>query len=172
MAPHIPKASRLIVSAVLFVFLAASSFATKANHPALNWMSFDTGMQQATQEGKYVLLYFQADWCSYCTMMEQTTYKDSEVLRELRDHFISIKVDTESEASVTWEDQSFTEKEFSAYMEVGGLPTLLFLSPESEVIGHYPSFADKNLMFQLLQYISSGARESGSSFGEFLESSN
>ncbi|MFC1584934.1 thioredoxin family protein [Fibrobacterota bacterium] len=156
----------LFLSYWLFIsFVSASQSDTDAG---IGWFPFTEGMEKAASQGKYVFLDFYADWCTYCHLLDNTTLRDSSVVRELEDNFVSIKVNTESKEVIRWQGKPTTYSEFSTSMGVMGLPTLMFLNHKSEVIGSYPYFADENMMLKLLTYISSGSRGRNESFQEFL----
>jgi thioredoxin-related protein len=100
--------------------------------------------------------------------LENTTLREPSVIRELSKNFISIKIDTESPQTLTWEGKLTTMQDFSRELGVSGLPTLVFLNHKQEIVGSYPSYADRELMLNLLAYISSGSREKQESFQDFL----
>ena len=145
--------------------LASSIFASNK----INWQPFDTGLQTARAQKKYVFLDFYADWCQTCKKFSQTTLTNSLVKNELEKNFISIKVDTESRQNIQWNGNTISKQELSRQLQVDALPTMIYLNSEYEVIGSFSSYADYNLFMNLLTYISSGARSLGKSFEEYLK---
>ncbi len=134
----------------------------------MEWETFDEGMKKAASDKKYIFLDFFADWCTYCHLLDNTTLKNPKVVKELKKNFLSIKVDTESGDTITWQGKKATLKDFSLSIGVFSLPTLLFLNQKHEIIGSYPNYADEVMMLNLLTYISSGSRERNESFEEYL----
>lgn len=132
------------------------------------WTSLPEALKKAQAEKKRVFIDFYADWCTYCHQMDKTTLKDPKILQELEKNFISVKLNTESKKPMNWKGQSMTENEFAELMGVSSLPTLLFLNPKAESIGHFVSYADPALFLSMLQYISSGARERFVSFEDYI----
>ncbi len=137
------------------------------------WLPFETAVKIAHVKKKYVFMDFYADWCSFCKQMDQTTFKDSTVLKELNQNFISIKINVESEKQVQWNSETISQRELSDYLQIQQLPTILFgvsNDPnELEIIGSFSSFVDSQKMHDLLVYISSGSREKGLSLEEFID---
>ncbi|MBT9148012.1 MAG: Thioredoxin-like protein [Syntrophomonadaceae bacterium] len=94
----------------------------KTEAEEIHWVfNLAEGLKSARQANKPLLVYFHADWCSWCKKMVSDTYSAEEVIRLSR-NFICIKVDTDKEPQVARE------------YKVAGLPTIIFLNPEGEVI--------------------------------------
>ncbi len=145
------------------------AFASLGFSQELVWKPFDKGLKDAAAGRKYAFVDVYTDWCGYCKMMESTTLKAKPVLAELEKNFVSIKFNAESEDQVTWKGKKIAMRDLSMSWGVEGFPTLLFISPKGEIIGSFSSYAEADLMINLLKYISSGARERKVSFEEFLK---
>lgn len=150
------------------ILYARSTFAS----PTIKWYPFNIGLDKAASEKKYVYIDIYADWCSYCQVMEKTTFKNSMVINELSKNFISIKLDADSKDSISWENQTVSVAQFSNQIGAVGLPFMLFLNNKREIIGSFPYFADEKTLLNLLTYISSGARERNETLDEFLGKPN
>ena len=93
---------------------------------ALKWTSFSEGLELARKDKKYIFMDFSADWCTYCRLFENTTLTHPEVIKELLNNFISIKVDTDSQDKIMWEGQPITFKSLGTKLGISELPTLVF----------------------------------------------
>ncbi|MBA3010921.1 MAG: thioredoxin fold domain-containing protein [Proteobacteria bacterium] len=105
------------------------------------WKDYTPGMAIAGKGNKPVFLYFHAPWCTYCTKLKQTTFKDKQVLAYLEKNFISIQVDT---------DQN---QELGREWKVKGLPTMWFLEPDGKKINSIPGYLDAPQLLLILKYI-------------------
>ena len=132
------------------------------------WKPFDQGLQDASSKKKYGFVSVYTDWCGYCRKLESESLRDKAVTGELQKNFVSIKLNAESDESVTWKGRKMSKRDLAALWGVEGYPTMLFLNSKGEIIGSFPSFADAETMYKLLTYISSGAREKKVSFEDFL----
>ena len=56
---------------------------------------------QATREHKLVILDLEAVWCHWCHVMEEKTYHNPQVIREIQDHFIAVRVDQDSRPDIS-----------------------------------------------------------------------
>ncbi len=149
--------------------LLAGAIASPALCEEVAWKSFEKGLKDAAAAKKYTFVDVYTDWCGYCKMLESTTLKAKPVLAELEKNFVSIKFNAESEDQVTYKGKKMAMRELSMAWGVEGFPTMLFLNHKGEIIGSFSSFAEADLMVNLLKYISSGARERKVSFEEFLK---
>lgn len=163
----------MIVSrGILFMGLAsllAGAGASRVSAQEVAWKPFEKGLKDAAASKKYTFVDVYTDWCGYCKMMESTTLKAKPVQAELDKNFVSIKFNAESEDQVTWKGKKMPMRELSAAWGVEGFPTMLFLNHKGDIIGSFASFAEADLMINLLKYISSGAREKKVSFEDFLK---
>lgn len=129
---HIPA----ILVLVLIIFTAPScSTGDTANAGGLEWHpDAYTAFETAEEEGKHVLLYLYADWCGYCRKLEAETFTDPEVINELGDAFIWVKLDGDKDP----DGQRFKKK-----FNVRGYPAIFILdNDENEldrIAGYLPS---------------------------------
>ncbi len=82
----------ILVILVSFCMLGFS--VSHANEP--QWKDWtEKTLAQAKQQDRFILIDLTAKWCQFCKKMEQTTYKDSAVIDELKKNYIAIKADEE-----------------------------------------------------------------------------
>ncbi len=135
----------------------------------VRWQEFDQGIKDAARRGKYTFVDLYTDWCGYCHKMDATTFRNKAVIASLDKDFVSIKFNAEAENQVTWKGAKLTQSALAQQWGVEGFPTLLFLNSKGDIIGNFSSYADPKLMMHLLGYISSGSREKGVSFDDYLK---
>lgn len=56
---------------------------------------------RAAEERKMLLVDFYTDWCSWCRVMDTTTFRDSAVAAYVNEHFIPLSIDAEKGLGVT-----------------------------------------------------------------------
>jgi thioredoxin-related protein len=120
----------------------------------IDWNDYAQGMKIAQESGKHIFLYFHAEWCTYCTKLKKTTFKDKKVLNYLRDNFVSISVDTDK------------NNELANQWKVRGLPTLWFLEQDSSKIDNIPGYVESKQFLKILKFIHTRGYEK-MSFKEF-----
>ncbi|MEO7425112.1 MAG: thioredoxin family protein [Fibrobacteria bacterium] len=167
-----PSLRRLLSVSLLLLgaqaLLGTSAFA----EGSIKWKAFEKGLKDAAAGKRYTFVDVYTDWCGYCKQLDATTFKAKPVLAELEKHFESIKFNAESEDMVTYKGKQMTMRDLSSSWGVEGFPTMLFLNSKGDIIGSFASFAEADLMVNLLKYISSGARERKVSFEDFLKAAS
>jgi thioredoxin-related protein len=158
--------NRIRFVAVLALLLIGGRVAVSAE---VAWKPFEKGIQDASAKRKYGFVSVYTDWCGYCKKLDRETLRAKNVVAELDKHFVSMKLNAESEESITWKGKKMSKRELAALWGVEGFPTMLFLNSKGEIIGSFPSYAEADLMIKLLTYISSGARERKVSFEDYLK---
>jgi thioredoxin-related protein len=136
---------------------------------AIQWTPFTQGVKNAMARNKYVFVDVYTDWCGYCKQLDAFTFRAAPVLAELNDHFISVKLNAESDAPLVWKDQRMSARDLTMQWGIDSYPTFIFLNSKGNVIGSFSSFAEPDLMVKLLTYISSGAREREVDFDDYLK---
>lgn len=121
--------------------VAAQNNTLQANSSGITWKDYTPGMALAKKEDKSIFLYFHAQWCTYCTKLKKTTFKDPDVMAYLNDNFVSIQVDTDK------------NKKLAQQWRVKGLPTLWFLEPSGKKINNMPGYVDAGQLLQILKYV-------------------
>lgn len=79
----------------------------------------DAGLQVAEATGRPILMFFTAEWCTFCHQMEDDAFRNSEV-QALAARFTCITIDADAEPKVC--------RKFN----VSGFPTIQLFSPEGQ----------------------------------------
>jgi thiol:disulfide interchange protein len=124
-----------------------ASIGTVSTHGTvqLDWeKSWDSAFSRAKNEGKPVLVSFEAEWCVWCKKLESTTYRDSAVMSLISDSLVAVTLDVDAEG-----------RELSDTHGVESLPTVLVFSPEGEekgrINGYLPPGRFVDAMNEILQ---------------------
>jgi uncharacterized protein len=76
---------------------AAPETAPRKPSADIPWQGWsDAAFEHARSEKRLVILDLVAVWCHWCHVMEETTYRDPEVIRQIREHFVALRVDQDS----------------------------------------------------------------------------
>ena len=90
---------------------------------AVRWEPWrDAAFARARAEGKRVLLSISASWCHWCHVMDEESFAHPEVIRQLNNRFIPVRVDSDQRPDIN-----------SRY-NMGGWPTVAVLDAEGDVI--------------------------------------
>lgn len=164
---------KFLASFFLFVLLpahlAVGAESDSVPRKSVQWFPLETSLERAAESDKYVFVFVYTDWCGYCRKLSNVTLRTESVVEEIDKNYESVMVNAESDQPVVWNGQTTSLRELTGTIwGVSGYPTLLFFNPKGEIIGRFASYADPELMLQLLTYVSSGARERKVTFDEFV----
>lgn len=156
--PHSAPAGSGTVALSSGAGTAAAATASNRTGSGIAWKDYTPGMAQARNTARPVFLYFHAPWCTYCTKLKQTTFKDSRVMDYLNGHFVSIQVNTD------------VQKDLAKKWRVKGLPTMWFLEADGKKINSLPGYVEAGQFIQVLKYISTQSYRT-MAFQEFINQS-
>lgn len=78
--------------------------------------------RQARESDRPILLSISATWCHWCHVMDESTYRDAEVLRRASTEVVPIRVDADRRPDIN-----------NRY-NLGGWPTTAFLTPQGDLL--------------------------------------
>ncbi len=133
--------------------LVAVALNLQAGEKSLKWFSFNDGLAEAKRTNRKVLVDVYTDWCGWCKRMDSQTYVSGDVAGYLQKRYVVIKLNAESDRTLTYKGQQYTERELAAAFGIEGYPSTLFLRADGEPITIYPGFADAKLFMNVLSFI-------------------
>lgn len=72
--------------------------------------SFEEAEKIVRENPKSIVVFIHTNWCKYCKMMENSTFKDPEVIAYLNKHFYFVSLDAESKDAITFNNHTFQFK--------------------------------------------------------------
>ncbi len=127
-----------------FIFLLLIGFAFGKE---VEWLSYQEGFKKAKKEKKLILMDIYAQWCHWCNVMENTTYRDKNVIDIIEKYYVPVRVDAEKEVEIN--------KKYNQ----GGLPTTVILSPDRKILFGVGRYISPESMVKLLNYFASMSEE-------------
>lgn len=129
------------------LFLIVLFFFTTSLSAQLTKYKFSELETLQMQEPKPVLVFVTADWCSYCQLTENTTFKNSEVIDLINEQFYFVELNVAEKEDIEffgkvyrfrstgYKTGSHELAEAFAYNENGALyPTTVIFNKEQEVL--------------------------------------
>ena len=93
-----------------------------------------------------ILLAISAVWCHWCHVMDETSYSTPDIIREINDRYVAIRVDNDERPDV------------NRRYNMGGWPTSAFLTPDGEIM-HGGTYIPPDVMYGTLLTITELWRE-------------
>lgn len=81
-------------------------------------------MEKAKKENKVVFLDFYTTWCAPCRLMDQSVFRDEDVVKYMNDNCVSMKINAEKGEGVALKIQ----------YGVGVYPTYIFINKEGDEV--------------------------------------
>lgn len=136
------KKSKIFSYAAVFIAFLLLPGTAVSSGAGIKWYSYENGMSAAKKENKKVYINFSADWCKYCKLMDEKTFRNKDVIDFLNGNFISIKIDTTTRADIA--------KQYN----VGPIPANFFVAENGKKIGNRPGYMTPEQFMQLLKMVS------------------
>jgi thiol-disulfide isomerase/thioredoxin len=106
--------------------------------------TFEKAQLEASKEDKYILLDFYASWCMPCKWMDETTFKDKEVINIVSSKYIALKVNIDD----------LDGFDIKAKYDVRFLPTILVFNKNGKMVERVEETLSPSKMRNLLNQVS------------------
>jgi uncharacterized protein YyaL (SSP411 family) len=142
MAQSAVAADGVAPSEMQILLLLAALAAVPEPSPPVAWQDYsDAAFERAKAENRFVLLDLGAVWCHWCHVMEETTYKDPEVVRLIASRYVPIRVDQDARPDLS-----------NRYEDYGWPATVVFDANRQELV-KFAGYIAPPRMVSLLQAI-------------------
>lgn len=128
---------------LIFFWTIPSGFAQ------LKTYTFEEAEKLSKENPKPFVIFIHTSWCKYCKMMENSTFKNQEIITLLNDNFYFISLDAESNSAIHFNSHTFKFKPNGQNTGIHELATAL-ATIDSQVV--YPTItilqSDYSIVFQ------------------------
>ncbi len=158
----------LITSMLLFCSPAMSAESPQRGtitggvaHEAPSWfkesfLEIADDVEEATEEGKHVLLFFQLNGCPYCDRMLEESFEAEPLTSFIQEHFDSIAINVRGDREIVFNEEiSVTEKELSEMLKVRATPAIVFLDKDNKTVVRVNGYRAPERFRHVLEYVAS-----------------
>ncbi|TRX23650.1 thioredoxin family protein [Flavobacterium franklandianum] len=139
-----------------FYILLIFFWAIPSGFAQLKTYSFEEVEKLSKENPKPFVVFIHTSWCNYCKMMENSTFKNPEIITFLNDNFYFISFDAESKKDIHFNNHTFQFKPKGQNTGIHELATAL-ATINSQVV--YPTVtvleSDFSIVFQKHSFLSS-----------------
>lgn len=135
-------------------------------HEAPDWfkesfLEIADDVDDATEAGKHVLLFFQLNDCPYCDRMLEEGFQAEPLRAYIQQHFDTIAVNVRGDRDIAFnEDISVTEKELSDILKVAATPAILFLDQDNKTVVRVNGYRAPERFKQVLEFVATKSYQS------------
>lgn len=130
---------------ILLIFFCT----TPSGFAQLKTYTFEEAEKLSKVKPKPIVVFIHTSWCNYCRMMENSTFKNPEIIQLLNENFYFISLDAESRNDIQFNDHTYKFKPKGPNTGVHELATAL-AEIDSQVV--YPAVTilqdDYSVVFQ------------------------
>lgn len=83
------------------------NFYVQSYSQQLQTYSFEQLQQLVEKNPRPILLYFYTDWCQYCKMLQQTTFKNKQVIEKLNKNYYVVFFNAETKTTITYNHKQY-----------------------------------------------------------------
>ncbi len=92
-----------VKSVLLFVLISFCFInVAVAQQESINWMSFEDMQKSYATAPKPIIIDLYTDWCGWCKVMDNNTYKNQKLVKYINEKYYAIKFNAESKNSVNF----------------------------------------------------------------------
>lgn len=142
-------------------------------HAAPDWfkesfLDIQEDVDEATEAGRHVLLFFQLNNCPYCDRMLREVFESDPLMSYIQAHFDVIAINVLGDREIAFnEELSVTEKVLSERLRVRATPGILFLDADNKPVVRVDGYRSPQRFDHILRFVSSKAYRT-QSLGDYL----
>ena len=143
---------------ILFFLLIANT-----NFAQLNTHTFEKAEKLSIENPKPFVIFIHTNWCKICKLMENTTFKNKDVIQNLNQNFYFISFNAEDRKEIQFHKNIFRFKpkgtnsgihELTELLSNQTYPTITILNSDYSILTQIESLINAKTLHQILEKIS------------------
>jgi thioredoxin-related protein len=111
-------------------------------------------VEDASEAGKHVLLFFELNGCPYCDRMLEESFETEPLSSYIQANFDAIAINIQGDREIAFNEEiSVTEKELGEILKVYSTPALLFLDADNNTIVRINGYRAPERFRQVLEFV-------------------
>ena len=134
-----------------------------------SFLEIGDDVQEAKEDGKHVLLFFQLNNCPYCDRMLTESFESESLTHYIQKHFDSIAINVGGDREIAYNEKLvLIEKQLAELLKVRATPAIVFLSRENREVIRVNGYRAPQRFKEILQYVATEAYKN-SSIADYLD---
>ncbi len=158
----------LCAALTLTLFLPAGNAAESSSrgqivggvaHQAPDWfkesfLEIADDVEEASEVGKHVILFFQLNACPYCDRMLEESFEAQPLNGYIQKHFDTIAINVRGDREIAFsEEVSVNEKGLAEILKVRATPAILFLNEDNKTVARVNGYRAPQRFKQVLEFV-------------------
>ena len=128
-------------------------------HQAPGWfkesfLEIAEDVDEASEDGKHVLLFFQLNGCPYCDRMLQESFEAESMSGYIQANFDTIAINVRGDRDIAFNEEiSVSEKELSEILKVRATPAIVILDEDNKPIVRVNGYRAPERFKQVLEFV-------------------
>ena len=137
-------------------------------HPPPAWfkesfLEIADDVDEASEAGKHVLLFFELNGCPYCDRMLTESFEAEPLSSYIQKNFDVIAINIQGDREIAFNDEvSVTEKQLGEILKVYSTPALLFLNEHNQTVVRVNGYRAPERFRQVLEFAATRSYRSAS----------
>jgi len=111
-------------------------------------------VDEASEEGRQVILFFQLNACPYCDRMLEESFEAEPLTGYIQSNFDTIAINVRGDREIAFNEEiSVTEKELSDILKVRATPAILFLDENNKTVVRVNGYRAPQRFKLILEYV-------------------
>lgn len=167
------------IGTLLLASIIFSSFSPAPEaKESIKWYSWEEAIELNKKEQKKIFIDVYTDWCGWCKRMDNSTFKNKDVIKYMNDNFYAVKFNAEQKEEINYKGHTlkYVGKGRRGYHELAyslldgrmGYPAFVYLAEDEKRITVSPGYKDAKTIMKELVFISEDHFKT-TSFDDFLK---
>lgn len=130
-------------------------------HQAPDWfkesfLEIAEDVEEAGEEGKHLILFFQLNACPYCDRMLEEVFEAEPYTSYIQARFDAISINVRGDREIVFNEEiTVTEKELSEILKVRATPAILLLNEENKTVARVNGYRAPERFKHVLDFVAS-----------------
>jgi len=147
-----------IIGTLLLVSLSLFS-----QQNTVKWYNFEEAIELNKTNPKKILIDVYTDWCGYCKIMDNRTFKNKDIARYINENFYAVKLNAESREPIEFAGRTYKwiaqgnkgYHELAAVLLNGKMsyPSIVYMNEKNQFITTVPGYRKPKEIEPILNFI-------------------